>query len=333
MPLLRNQQISLEKWSAILAISHYSSAFQTPSFYELCNESFGISADAFALEEDDHIKALCIVTLQKEPGLKGYFSRRAIIYGGPVLKDLGSEEFGLFLNDIVKQYKLKAIYLEIRNYFNYIQFHDQYIRADWKWLPYLNVRLSLKEKSVEDVLASMKYNRRREIKLSLTEKAFYREASDISEIKSLYLILKETYLKKVKLPLPNLEFFTGIFKSAIGRVFIVLHDNHIIGGSFCLFLERKTIYTMYYCGLRDYQKNIFPTHLSILAVIEFAIKNKLEYLDFMGAGLRGTEYGVRNYKLEFGGELVEEGRYIKINNLLLYKIGGIALKLTKLLKR
>jgi lipid II:glycine glycyltransferase (peptidoglycan interpeptide bridge formation enzyme) len=332
MLLLRNHQISLEKWRGMLAISPYSSAFQTPDFYELCNGVPGISAEAFALEEDNYLKALCVVTLQKEPGIRGYFSRRAIIYGGPVLFDSDKESFNLLLKSIAEQFKRKVIYLEARNYFDYSQFHDHYIKAEWRWLPYLNVRLSLKEKSIEDVLASMKYNRKREIKLSLAEGAIYREAIDISEVQNLYLILKELYTKKVKLPVPNLEFFIKIFKSAIGKVFIVLHNNQIIGGSFCLYLEKKTIYTMYYCGLRGYQKNIFPTHLSILAAIDFGIRNNLEYLDFMGAGLRGKEYGVRKYKYEFGGELVEYGRYIRINNPFLYKVGALALKLIKKLK-
>lgn len=333
MLLLRNHQISTEKWSAILAISPYSSAFQTHIFYELCNGVPGISAEAFALEEDNNLKALCVVTLQKEPGIKGYFSSRAIIYGGPVLLDLDKEAFNLLLKSIAGQFKRKGIYLEVRNYFDYSQFHDHYIKAEWEWLPYLNIRLSLKEKSLEDVLASMKYNRKREIKLSLAEGAVYREPIDISEVQNLYLILKELYIEKVKLPLPDIDFFLALYSSAIGKVFVILHNNKIIGGAFCFYLEKRSIYTMYYCGIRNYHKRIFPTHLSILAAIDFGIKKKLEYIDFMGAGLKGKEYGVRKYKQEFGGELNEYGRFRKINNKFLFVVGGMGLRIKKLIKK
>lgn len=332
MRLLKNNEIPKDRWIALLSKSPYASVFQSPVFYELVNSVVGLLAEVYAIEESTEIRAVCVVTIQKEKGVKSFFSRRAIIYGGPVLIEGDKNPLNFLLNYIYKELKQKVIYLEVRNFFDYSQFHSNYLSAEWEWLPYLNVRLSLKEKSIEDVLASMKYNRKREIKLSLVEGAIYREAIDISEVQNLYLILKELYTKKVKLPVPNLEFFIKIFKSAIGKIFIVLHNNQIIGGSFCLYLEKKTIYTMYYCGLRGYQKNIFPTHLSILAAIDFGIRNNLEYLDFMGAGLRGKEYGVRKYKYEFGGELVEYGRYIRINNPFLYKVGALALKLIKKLK-
>lgn len=333
MLLLRNKQISVEKWKVMLATSPYSSAFQTPEFYELCNRVPGISAEAFALEEDNNLKALCVVTLQKEPGIKGCFSSRAIIYGGPVLFDLDGETFNLLLKSIQEQFKWKVIYIEVRNFFNYSQFHENYINAEWRWLPYLNIRLSLKEKSLEDVLASMKYNRKREIKLSLAEGAVFREPIDISEVQNLYLILKELYIEKVRLPLPDIDFFLTLYSSAIGKVFVILHNNKIIGGAFCFYLEKRSIYTMYYCGIRNYHKRIFSTHLSILAAIDFGIKKNLEYFDFMGAGLKGKEYGVREYKQEFGGELNEYGRFRKINNKFLFAVGGMGLRIKKLIKK
>jgi len=333
MLLLRNHQISTEKWSAILAVSPYSSAFQTHIFYELCNGVPGISAEAFALEEDNNLKALCVVTLQKEQGIKGCFSSRAIIYGGPVLLDSDKEAFNLLLKSIAEQFKRKGIYLEVRNFFDYSQFHGHYIKAEWEWLPYLNIRLSLKEKSLEDVLASMKYNRKREIKLSLAEGAIFRDANDISEVQNLYLILKELYVNKVKLPLPDFDYFLALFRSKLGKVFVILHNNRIIGGTFCFYLEHKSIYTMYYCGERNYHTKIFPTHLSILAAIDFGIRNKLEFIDFMGAGLKNKKYGVRKYKQEFGGELLEYGRFRKINNTFLFVIGELGLRILKLLKK
>lgn len=333
MLLLKNQQISPEQWRAILAVSPYTSAFQTNDFYELCNGVPGMSAKAFALEEDNILKAVCVVIFQKEPGIKGYFSRRAIIYGGPVLLKSDQDEFNLLIKSIAEQFKRKVIYLEVRNFFDYSQFHNNYFSAKWEWLPYLNIRLSLKEKSLEDVLESMNYNRKREIKISLSEGAIYREPNDISEVQSLYLILKELYNNKIKLPVPDYAFFLTLYNSSIGKIFVILHNNKIIGGAFCFYLENRSIYTMYYCGLRNYHKKIFPTHLSILAAIDFGIKKKLEYLDFMGAGMKDKEYGVREYKKEFGGELHEFGRYRKINNNFLFVLGAWGLRMRKLIRK
>ena len=49
----------------------------------------------------------------------------------------------------------------------------------------------------------------------------------------------------------------------------------------------------------------------------------------MGAGKPDDHYGVRDFKQEFGGKLVEHGRYKYINKPLLYKIGEIGVKLLR----
>ena len=141
------------------------------------------------------------------------------------------------LSNIYSALNRRVIYLEVRNYSDYSKFKPAYINAGWIWLPYMNVELQLKDNSLDDVLGHMKYNRRREIKQSLKEGAIYREANNKSEVENLFLILKELYSKKVKLPLPDIDFFLGLYGSSIGKVFIVFHNNKIIGGAFCIFLQ------------------------------------------------------------------------------------------------
>ena len=53
----------------------------------------------------------------------------------------------------------------------------------------------------------------------------------------------------------------------------------------------------------------------------------------MGAGKPDENYGVREFKEKFGGELVEYGRFIRINNPLLYKLGTSALSILKQIKK
>jgi len=49
----------------------------------------------------------------------------------------------------------------------------------------------------------------------------------------------------------------------------------------------------------------------------------------MGAGLPSKNYGVREYKKEFGGQLREYGRYVKILNPVLYYLGKSVLSIKK----
>lgn len=310
-----------------------SSPFQTFDFFQFYNSIPGLSAEVFAVEEAGDLKSLCVVTIQKEKGIKAFFSKRAIIYGGPVIVDNNERIIDFLLNSIGLELYRRVIYIEVRNFSDYGGLKSMYQDAGWKWLPYLNIRIGLRGKSYNEILGLMKYNRRREIRQSLNERAAYRDANHNSEVEALYNILKELYSKKVRLPVPGLDFFLALYNSVFGKVFVVLHNNKIIGGAFCLYYENGSVYTLYYCALRDYHKRIFPTHLSILAAIDFGIKNKLEYLDFMGAGLKGEEYGVRQYKKEFGGDLIEYGRFRKINKKILFAIGESGLWIKKFMKR
>jgi lipid II:glycine glycyltransferase (peptidoglycan interpeptide bridge formation enzyme) len=146
----------------------------------------------------------------------------------------------------------------------------------------------------------------------------------------LYEILKKNYKERVKLPLPPIDFFLKYFHTQAIKIFAVIHNEKIIGGAFCPVLENKKLFTFYYCGIREYHKKIFPTHLAILASLEYCIVHQIPHFNFMGAGKPEVDYGVRNYKLEFGGELVEYGRFLKINNHFLYNLGKLGLKLSRI---
>jgi lipid II:glycine glycyltransferase (peptidoglycan interpeptide bridge formation enzyme) len=49
----------------------------------------------------------------------------------------------------------------------------------------------------------------------------------------------------------------------------------------------------------------------------------------MGAGKPDIPYGVRDFKMAFGGQLVEHGRFLCIHKPLLYWIGRLAVKWIK----
>jgi lipid II:glycine glycyltransferase (peptidoglycan interpeptide bridge formation enzyme) len=332
MILLKDSEIDREKWNIFLRENNYSTPFQSPAFLDFYNSVPNYSAEVFATEENNEIQALCLVTFQKESGIKGYFSRRAIIYGGPLIREGNSESFVFLLHQLTEYVRRKTIYIEIRNYHDYNQYRSIFEKEIWMYLPYYNFQLNLKEQTIENALASMQYNRRREIKKTLEEGALYSECKTDEQLSELYQILKNLYKLRVSSPLPPLIYFITLFHSKISKVFIVWHHERMIGGSICIVLPNCSIYTMYYCGLRDYHPKIFPAHLAVLAVIEYAINNKIPVLDLMGAGKVGVKYGVRDYKAKFGGKQIEYGRFLKVNNPILYSIGRIGLKILSKIK-
>lgn len=326
-------QIGREKWEAFLNAHPHGSPFQSPAFFDFFNTVSSVqAAKVYAMEEAGQLCALCVVTLQKEPGPKGFFSRRAVVYGGPLLAGDEAANLRYLLGVIERDLRHRVIYLEIRNYFDYHHLYPVFESGQWQYLPYLNVQLPLKNRTLDEVMSGMKYNRRRQIRSSFEEGASVQEAETEEEIRALYDILEELYQNRVRVPLPGYAYFQQLHYSGVGKIFIVKHKELVIGGAFCMFQAGKGIYTVYYCGLREYHDKIYPTHLAVLAAAEFGIQHGLSHLDFMGAGLKGEEYGVRKYKLEFGGELLEHGRFLKILNPPLYRIGKWGLETLKKLK-
>lgn len=335
MDVISGSSISSKKWNALINVSVFSTPFQTPEYFNFFNSVSGLSAEVFAIEEESKLLALCVVTFQKEKGIKSFFSKRAIIYGGPLIAEdeRGDYALGLLLSHMNKELKHKVIYAETRNFNDYSLYKGCFLKNDWNYTPYLNFQILLHGKTLDDIIAAMKYNRRREIQLSLKSGAYIKEAENIEDVKNLYVILSDLYANRVKLPLPNLEFFISLYNSCIGKIFIVKHNEKIIGGSFCIYYQGNSIYTLYYCSLRNYHQKIFSTHLAILETIKFGIKNNLMKVDLMGAGKPDEKYGVRKYKSEFGGNMVEYGRFIKIYNTTLFNLGNIGLKIIKKIKR
>ena len=58
-----------------------------------------------------------------------------------------------------------------------------------------------------------------------------------------------------------------------------------------------------------------------------SMKNQLNYFDFLGAGKPNEDYGVRDFKAKFGGDLVENGRFEKIHKPMQFTIAKIGLNI------
>jgi lipid II:glycine glycyltransferase (peptidoglycan interpeptide bridge formation enzyme) len=69
--------------------------------------------------------------------------------------------------------------------------------------------------------------------------------------------------------------------------------------------------------------------VAIWGEMQYAAENGYPLFDFMGAGSPDQPYGVRDFKAEFGGELVEHGRFLCVRKPLLYWIGKMGVKWLK----
>ena len=158
-----------------------------------------------------------------------------------------------------------------------------------------------------------------------------------NQVAEFYEILHYLYKYKVKKPLPAYAFFRNFYlqseKGRLGVIRLVKYNGRIIGGILSPVFNNKVIYEWYVCGLDQEFKNVYPSVLATWAAIDYAIQNNIEMFDFMGVGVPDRDYGVRDFKSKFGGELVNYGSFGRVNNKFLYAITEIGFNVLALLKK
>jgi len=155
---------------------------------------------------------------------------------------------------------------------------------------------------------------------------------DNENIKNVILLLKMTY-DRVKMPFSydNLFFNSQLLLDKNVKFFGAFLDDKMIAGQVRL-CYNDTVYAWYAGSDSDYF-NKRPNDFLLWNVILWSKDNHYSVFDFGGAGKPNVPYGVREYKMKFGGELVNYGRYQKEHKIILMYIGRFAFKLYKTFKR
>jgi len=373
--ILTYNEIDCEEWETLVKGSTTGTWFQTPEAYDF----FASMPDLFKpfvvaisneapLSEAQHsinpslqtLRAVCVgyVTKEKNP-VKQFFTRRAIIIGGPALADDASleevEALMIAVRDQLTNIKYQIlnikcapIYIETRNFNDYSKWKNAFVKAGFVYQPHLNFHVDCSNKEV--MWNRMSDNRKRQIKkmsasnACLMSREHGSSNDDVTEkdVQDWYAILVELYRTKVKTPLWPVEFFLEAYRQRVGQFLLVRHEGKVIGGSMVVEWKKSSIinhqssinakgvvYEWFECGLNAQYKDQYPSVCATYAGMCYAAENRIAKYDMMGAGVPGVPYGVRDFKAEFGGQMVEHGRFVCVCEPLLYKIGVFGVKMMK----
>ena len=330
MKILEYKNINRKQWGELVAASGTGTWFQTPEAYEFFASMPELFKPyAIGLEKDGKFRAVCVgyVTVEKS-AIKQMMTRRAIVVGGPVLADnCSEEEVGVLMGAIRKHLQSQAIYVETRNFNDYSRWKEAFAKAGFSYQPHLNFHVDCRDK--EAMEAKLSENRKRQIrKAHTTAERIMNEHVSEAEIREWYGILRELYRTKVKTPLWPVEFFLEAYRQGVAKFLLVRHEGNVMGGSMVV-ADRQCVYEWYECGLNAVYKEQYPSVMATWAGMTMAHDTGCARYDMMGAGEPGVPYGVRDFKSEFGGEMVEHGRFLCISKPVLYKIGVMGVKILK----
>lgn len=363
--LLTYPDIDPQQWQALVEQSPYATWFQTKEAYdfyaalssELIPFAFGIEEcrgdEAMRqLGDKDGSRLVGVIVgyiTRERNAIKQFFTRRAIIIGGPLLDEHISDETLSALLSAVKNLpilnpSLKGrtldstkqspfpsgragvglpIYIETRNFHDYSKWKSVFETNGFAHQPHYDIHVHCNAQH------QMSEQRIRQVKKALKNGATICEAQSEQEIRDWYRILSQLYRTKVRTPLWSGAFFLRFYREKRGIYILVKFQGKVIGGMMCPILNNKAIYEWYVCGLDEEYRELYPSVMATYAAIEYAKTNALPLFDFMGAGKPNIPYGVRDFKMEFGGELVEHGRFLCVRKPLLYWIGKMGVKWIK----
>jgi hypothetical protein len=333
------EKVGIKEWTDFVNNHPDGTAFQLPDMYQLFIKAKNFEPVFIAALESGTVKGILLAVIIKEyPGKIGFFSSRTVVYGGPLVSDNPGEVDEILdqlLKALILKVKNKSIFIQFRNFKDWTSSLSVFEKNGFKFLDRLNY---IVDTSSEEVIKkNISSSKLRQIKKGIKLGAEIIDPENLEQLRAFYDILHQLYKYKVKKPLPRWSFFKAFYElsqsNKLGIIKLVKYQNRIVGGILSPVIDGKVIYEWYVCGLDVEFRNIYPSVLATWAAIDYAHKNNILFFDFMGVGVPGKDYGVREFKSRFGGELVNFGRFGRINNKFLYGITEVGFNLLALMKK
>jgi len=293
--------------------------FQSVPYANLLVESGQEYYWIYTTDNDNrYIRTSLLVQITGQKGILKYSTTRALIIHGPVLlAEISKDELNAVLRTMFHHLPWYTLFVQIRNEKPpEIILEEACIKAGF----YFNERLNLLT-PVQDIKTAwqrMSAGRRRQVRQSLRHELLVNDAVTSSDVDSFYKILSSLY-KRIGKPLPTKAFFqiflNKIHNKELKALFLVARfENQIIGGIVAPFDEERKAYE-FYISARDKdfaKKHVYPSVALTWEAMQRASEVGCHTFDFMGMGLPGQHYGVREFKLRFGGQMINPGRWNRV---------------------
>lgn len=315
-----HDEIPVQLWNEHIKRHPHGTYFHTHIYFKVLSVEHNIYPFAlFIVDSDNNIAAMLSGYKQTvKPGIFGALSRRIVINQSPLYNDLAALEH--LLQGYMDRYSTQVVYTEIRNHIIDDAARITYLKMGFNFKNHLNYRVNCT--APEITWRSISNNRRRQIQKSLKAGVCITDSPNQRQLSDLYKILSALYKNKIKKPLFTEDYFLALMNQGdqdfYTKFFLVEYENRIIGGIVAPVSKNKVIHEHFVAGLDSDYKSMYPSVMATWAAIDFACRNCIAEFDFMGAGSPAEDYGVREFKARFGGELMEPGRYTRIESSLKY---------------
>jgi serine/alanine adding enzyme len=321
------RSVPADAWDLYAEKSAAANIFHTRPFIECFGASAKYVPHTFFLREDGAIVA-CIIAVQTRvlgsvlPG----FSSRSVVYGGVSYHADATERYlkrhiGTLMKAYDTEMKTRTLFTEIRNITDPMPLVLPLTQEKYRFTPHLNYLVDLTggEQAVWDGFSG---DHRRSIKRSTKNGVTVSALADSAQIDILHRLVSRIY-SEAHIPFFEKAIFADAWSrlSPLGQIRVTFaeHDGVTVAARAAL-LYRGRIFD-WFAGSSPEGDRLNANALLVWDMIEWGSRNGYEVFDFGGAGDPNVEYGVREFKSRFQGQLVNYGRFQRVYSKTRYYLG------------
>lgn len=318
------KQVDRKKWETFVLEHPDGSVFQLPGMFDVHEQARHQRPSGwFAFEGSQLVGLMVGVNLWNAIFPMSYFTRRQVIFGGPLVAGNDMGILLALLEALVKDTRRKAVFCEIRNLRLSLSLKPVFEEAGFYYESHLSVGIDMSRKS-GDLWASLSPSRRENIEKMASVRYTIRDLHGADDTRRLWEILR-CHIGRKGRPVPDLSLFQEVDRSPLLNTYFKIKgmevDNKLKAVILVMTVKNRSIVWFDGHCLPDDEYWMYDGFL--WGVIQELQSEGIRYLDLGTGGKPGMDYYARQYKKSYGGMIKETGRYIYVHNWVLWGLGKI----------
>ena len=331
MRVVRNLEESL--WQEFVHHNPRANIFHTPELFQLFAHTKGYHPTLWAIVGDgEQVLALLLpVQVTVLDGFLRHFTTRAVVYGSVLCAPGpgGAQALELLLQTYNRAIERRVLLTELRNLSDLSDPQPILEHNGFAFEEHSDFIIDL-DQAEETIWAKISRSARQRVRSARNKGIVIEAAASRQHLISAYRLLQDVYTR-ARLPLAGPTLFEaafdilgprGMFKILLARL-----DGRLIGARFLL-LFKGTILD-WYAGVDRNFSSYSPSELLVWHALQWGREQGFHRFQFGGAGSLGREYGVRDFKAKFGGQLVNYGRNVCTHAPVRLKVSRAAYQLVR----
>lgn len=329
------RRLELIQWKSFVDSHPQGNIFHTPEMFQVFARTPRHQSTLWAAVNGDNIPLALLspVQIAFTDGPLCRFTTRAVAYGSVLCAPgrEGKEALIKLLSAYKEEVRGKALFTELRNLSSIESIQPILQKQGFKYEDHLNYLINL-NRSSEDIFQSIGRRTRKNIRRGLRKReVIVEEARDKKQVAECYALLRDTY-REARIPLSPFSLFENAFEllcpKGMARFSLAYIGETPVATSVEL-LYKNVIYGWYGGVDRTYSSYV-PNELLMWDILKWGAEKGYHMYDFGGAGRPEEDYGVREFKAKFGGEMVCFGRNTCVHSPFLFPLSKLGYRVYRL---